>query len=235
MEQDDQATHDEIPAVVVDQLSKTYLTGRIEVHALTRASLTVQRGELVAVMGPSGSGKSTLLHLIAGLDVPTGGSIHVGGHCVSLMPDDEATAFRRRHVGFVYQSFDLLPDLTIEENVGVPLMLDGRSQGEIDGRVTELLVQVRLDHRRRHYPSEVSGGEQQRAAIARALIAAPAVLLADEPTGNLDSASGARVLDDIRHAVAGTARAAILVTHDPHAAASADRVEHLVDGTFRRS
>lgn len=204
-------------------------------QALAAASLTVANGEFVSVMGPSGSGKSTLLGLIAGLDVPSSGSIHVRGRCVSSMSDDEATVFRRQHVGFVFQRFSLLPDLTIEENVGAALMLDGRGDAEIQACVEEALRQVALWERRRHLPAEVSGGELQRAAIARALVAEPAVILADEPTGNLDSATGERVLLDMRRTVDEYGRTILLVTHDPIAAAYADRTVHLRDGTFQRS
>jgi ABC-type lipoprotein export system ATPase subunit len=220
------------PAVAVDNVAKAYRTGRLEVWALRGASLSVAPGEFVAVMGPSGSGKSTLLTLIAGLDVPTNGTVHVHGQCVSALSDDALAAFRRRHIGFIFQAFNFFPDLTIEENVGVPLMLDGCAPSELRQRVVEALQQLDLYERRSHLPAEVSGGELQRAAIARALVAAPAVLLADEPTGNLDSAAGERVMIDIRRTVDEMGRSVILVTHDAKAAAYADRIERLLDGRF---
>jgi putative ABC transport system ATP-binding protein len=220
------------PAVSADHVSKVYSTGRVEVWALRDASLSVAQGEFVAVMGPSGSGKTTLLNLIAGLDVPTSGTVHVQGQCVSTMNDDAVSSFRRRHVGFIYQSFNFFPDLTIEENVGVPLMLDGCGLSELRERVGEALRQLGLYERRTHLPAEISGGELQRAAIARALVAKPGVLLADEPTGNLDSLSGERVLIDMRRAVDEMGQTVVLVTHDAKAAAYADRTERLLDGRF---
>jgi putative ABC transport system ATP-binding protein len=219
-------------AVRVNRVSKTFHNGRVAVRALVNASLSVRGGEFVAVMGPSGSGKSTLLHLIAGLDVPTDGTIHVRGRCVSALNDTAVTVFRRQNIGLIYQNFKFLPDLTIEENVGLPLMLDGRRRADIAERVERVLEQVDMNERRHHTPGEVSGGELQRAAIARALVADPAVLLADEPTGNLDSVSGERVLLDMRRAVDELRRTVILVTHDSKAAAYADRIERLLDGSF---
>jgi putative ABC transport system ATP-binding protein len=220
------------PAIVADRVAKVFVQGEVEVRALSAASLTIADGEFVAVMGPSGSGKSTLLNLIAGLDLPTEGSISVRGHCVSSMSDDQVTVFRRRHIGFIYQHFNFLADLTIEENVAAPLMLDGCGRAEIESRVTEALAQVDLLDRRRHLPSTVSGGELQRAAIARALVVKPAVLLADEPTGNLDSAASERVLLDMRRAVDDLGRTILLVTHNHIAAAYGDRTVKLLDGSF---
>lgn len=220
------------PAVVAEHISKRYVLGRVEVRALVDASLTVAEGEFVAIMGPSGSGKSTLLNLIAGLDVPTGGTIHVRDQCISAMRDDQATSFRCRYIGFIYQDFNVFPDLTIEENVAVPLLLGGRATREVRERVAAALNDVGLYERRAHLPAEVSGGELQRAAIARALVAEPAILLADEPTGNLDSVTGERVMLDIRRAVDEQGRTVILVTHDAIAAAYADRIARLRDGAF---
>ena len=221
------------PAIVAEHVSKTYVRGRIEVQALRDVSLSIADGEFVAVMGPSGSGKSTLLHLFGGLDTPTEGDIYVKGQRVSAMSDDEATEFRRRHIGFIYQTFRFLPDLTIEENVGVPLILDSRPETEVRERVARALEHIGLYHRRHHLSTEISTGELQRAAIARALVADPAVLLADEPTGNLDSYAGERVLLDMRRAADDLGRTVVLVTHDPKAAAYADRIERLFDGAFR--
>jgi putative ABC transport system ATP-binding protein len=223
------------PAVAIADVAKTYLHGATEIRALAGASLAIRDGELLAIMGPSGSGKSTLLGLIAGLDVPTRGTIHVRGACVSAMSDDEATVFRRRHVGLIYQHFNLFPDLTLEENVAVPLLLEGRSAREVTESVRRALDRVGLDGRRDHVPTEVSGGEVQRAAIARAFVANPAVILADEPTGNLDSATGARILADMRRAVDEERRTIVLVTHDPVAAGYADRIARLRDGVFEAS
>jgi len=220
-------------AIVVDRVTKVFRLGEVEVRALSDASLTVSDGEFVAIKGPSGSGKSTLLSLIAGLDLPTSGTIDVRGRRVSSMSDDQATVFRRRHIGFVFQSFNFLPDLTIEENVGAPLMLDGCNAIDLGLRVKQALAQVGLLDRRAHLPSTVSGGELQRAAIARALVAEPAVLLADEPTGNLDSAASERLMLDMRRAVDELGRTILLVTHDPIAAAYADRTVELLDGSFQ--
>jgi putative ABC transport system ATP-binding protein len=220
------------PAVVAQHVQKVYGSGSAAIWALRDASLTVHAGEFVAIMGPSGSGKSTLLQLLAGLDVPTAGTIVLHGRCVSAMSDDQATAFRRRHVGFVYQSFNLFADLTVEDNVAVPLMLDGSRPAEIRVRVADALARLGLSGRREHTPGRLSGGEMQRVAIARALVSEPAVILADEPTGNLDSASSERVLRDLRRAVDETGRTAIMVTHDPAAAAHADRITRLRDGVF---
>ncbi len=220
-------------AVVVDGLSKTFSRGDTLVIALDGASLSVGEGEFVAVMGPSGSGKSTLLSLIAGLDTPTSGSVSVCGRCISTMSDDEVTVFRRRNIGVVYQNFNLLGDLTIEENVGAPLMLDGLGGMELQRRVSEVLEQLDLLERRTHLPGAVSGGESQRAAIARALVVEPAILLADEPTGNLDSAASERVLLDMRRAVDDLQRSILMVTHNQLAAAYADRTVELLDGKFR--
>jgi putative ABC transport system ATP-binding protein len=218
--------------LVIDHVSKSYAHGRVEIRALADASLEVTNGEFVAIMGPSGSGKSTLLGLIAGLDVPTRGAIYVRGACISSMGDDEATAFRRRHIGMIYQHFNLFPDLTIEENVAVPLLLEGRSGGDVTARVHQVLERVGLYERRDHLPTEVSGGEVQRAAIARALVTEPAIILADEPTGNLDSMTGERILTDMRRAADEERRTIVLVTHDPIAAGYADRTARLRDGAF---
>lgn len=222
-------------AIVADRVSKVFVQGDVEVRALADASLTISDGEFVAIMGPSGSGKSTLLNLIAGLDLPSDGEIHVRGHCVSSMSDDDVTVFRRRHIGFIYQHFNFLADLTIEENVGAPLMLDGCNRDEIESRVLQALNQVALFDRRHHLPSTVSGGELQRAAIARALVVEPAVLLADEPTGNLDSAASERVLLDMRRAVDDLGRTILLVTHNHLAAAYGDRTVKLLDGSFQET
>jgi putative ABC transport system ATP-binding protein len=217
-------------AVQVEHVTKTYRRGRVEVRALADVSLDVAAGEFLAVMGPSGSGKSTLLNLLAGLDAPSSGRIAVAGRTVTGMSDDAVTEFRRRHVGYVHQRFLFLPDLTLEENVGLPLVLDGRPAAAVHARVAAVLAHFGLADRGDHLPAEVSGGELQRAAVARALVAEPAVLLADEPTGNLDSYAGERVLLDMRRAADELRRTVILVTHDAKAAAYADRIVRLLDG-----
>jgi putative ABC transport system ATP-binding protein len=215
-------------AVAARALTRRYGDGESAVDALRGVSLEVPAGQFTAVMGPSGSGKSTLMHLLAGLDRPTGGSVHVGEEEISSMPDRRLTRLRRKHIGFVFQSFNLLPTLTAEENVTLPLAIARVKPpaGEID----RLLERVGLSDRRDHKPAELSGGQQQRVAIARALVARPTVLFADEPTGNLDSASGAAVLELLRDAVALDGQTTVMVTHDPRAAAVADRVVFLADG-----
>ena len=210
------------------ELTKTYGAGDVAVHALDGVSLSIDRGELVAVMGPSGSGKSTLMHILAGLDQPTSGQAWIGDDEIGSLDDEELTEIRRRHVGFIFQSFNLLPMLSAEENITLPLRIAGR---EIDReRMAELAGRVGLSERLGHRPSELSGGQQQRVAIARALVGAPTVLFADEPTGNLDTHSGAEVLKLIREAVERDRQTTTMVTHDPRAAAIADRVLFLADG-----
>jgi putative ABC transport system ATP-binding protein len=216
------------PAVAARAVTRRYGDGESAVHALRGVSLEVPAGQFTAVMGPSGSGKSTLMHLLAGLDRPTAGTVHVGGEEISSMPDRRLTKLRRTHIGFVFQSFNLLPTLTAEENVTLPLAIARSKPAPAD--VDRLLARVGLTERRDHRPAELSGGQQQRVAIARALIARPTVLFADEPTGNLDSVAGAAVLELLRDAVAEDGQTTVMVTHDPRAAAAADRVLFLADG-----
>jgi putative ABC transport system ATP-binding protein len=215
-------------AVAASAVTRRYGDGESAVHALRGVSLEVPAGQFTAVMGPSGSGKSTLMHLLAGLDRPDSGSVRVAGEEISAMADRRLTKLRRRHIGFVFQSFNLLPTLTAEENIVLPLTIARTKppRSEVDA----LLARVGLSERRNHTPAELSGGQQQRVAIARALIAHPTVLFADEPTGNLDSAAGAVVLDLLREAVALDGQTIVMVTHDPRAAANADRVLFLADG-----
>jgi putative ABC transport system ATP-binding protein len=215
-------------AVAARDLTRRYGDGESAVEALRGVSLEVPAGQFTAVMGPSGSGKSTLMHLLAGLDRPTAGSVHLGGEEISSMADRRLTKLRRKHIGFVFQSFNLLPTLTAEENVTLPLAIARVKPAAAD--VEELLARVGLTDRRDHKPAELSGGQQQRVAIARALVARPTVLFADEPTGNLDSAAGAAVLELLRDAVALDGQTTVMVTHDPRAAAVADRVLFLADG-----
>ncbi len=211
-----------------NELERRFGAGETAVDALRSVSLEVGRGELVAIMGPSGSGKSTLMHLLAGLDRPSGGTVSIAGVDPAKLKDTQLTKLRRKHVGFIFQSFNLLPTLSAEENVTLPLDLSGEriDQAWID----ELIASVGLAERRKHRPAELSGGQQQRVAVARAIVHRPSVLFADEPTGNLDSQSGADVLELIRSAVDGYGQTTIMVTHDQRAAAIADRVVYLADG-----
>ena len=216
------------PAVSGVALARRYGDGESAVHALRGVSLDVPAGQFTAVMGPSGSGKSTLMHILAGLDRPTEGEVRIGGEDIGAMKDKELTRLRRDKVGFVFQAFNLLPTLSAEENVTLPLALAGRKP---DGdELDRLLARMGLDDRRTHRPAELSGGQQQRVAIARALVTRPAVLFADEPTGNLDSNAGASILGLLREAVDADGQTILMVTHDPRAAATADRVLFLADG-----
>jgi len=218
--------------VRVENVTKSYEQGKSDVRVLDGVSLDVQRGEFVSVMGPSGSGKSTLLHLIGGLDTVTSGEIYLDGKPISKMGDDEITLWRRRNIGLVFQFFHLLPTLDVEENVALPLLLDGQRMRQVRPRVQELLERVGLAARRTHRPDELSGGEMQRVAIARALVVDPVLLLADEPTGNLDSRTGEETLALMRSLVKDRGRTTIMVTHDAKAASYGDRTVTLRDGRF---
>lgn len=211
-------------------LSKQYRMGATTVDALKEVDLVVEAGEFVAVMGPSGSGKSTLLYLMGGLDQPSSGEVILDGQRLSELSDRQATLLRRRKVGFVFQFFNLLPTLSAEENVALPLMIDRRHDRNHQGRVKELLALVELSERCHHKPDQLSGGEQQRVAIARALVTEPAIVLADEPTGNLDTRAGDDVLRLLRRTCDDEAQTIVMVTHDPHAASYADRIVFLKDG-----
>jgi putative ABC transport system ATP-binding protein len=216
------------PAVAADGVARRYGEGESAVHALRGVTLAVPAGQFTAVMGPSGSGKSTLMHVLAGLDHPDEGVVRIGGEDITAMGDNELTLLRRRHIGFVFQSFNLLPVLTAEENILLPMRIAGVKPDP--GWVEAVLARVGLGDRRRHRPSELSGGQQQRVAIARAIVSEPTVLFADEPTGNLDSASGAEVLGLMRQTVEAFGQTTVMVTHDPRAAATADRTVFLADG-----
>ena len=218
-----------VPAVVAaTELRRRYGEGDTAVEALKGVDLDVARGELTAVMGPSGSGKSTLMHILAGLDKPTAGTVVLDGQEITSLDDAELTRLRRDKLGFVFQFFNLLPVLTAEENLVLPLSIAGRKP---DREWLERLVQtVGLADRRTHRPAELSGGQQQRVAVARALVSKPAVVFADEPTGNLDSKASADVLRLLRQAVDEFGQTVIMVTHDPAAAAIADRLIVLRDG-----
>ncbi|HYP49076.1 MAG TPA: ABC transporter ATP-binding protein [Thermoleophilaceae bacterium] len=215
-------------AIAAHGLVRRYGEGESAVEAVRGVSLDVPAGVLTAVMGPSGSGKSTLMHMLAGLDRPDEGSIEIGGREITTMTDKKLTLLRREHIGFVFQAFNLVPTLTAEENITLPLAIAGRRPDR--GWVDSVIGAVGLGERRSHRPSELSGGQQQRVAVARAIVAEPTVLFADEPTGNLDSRSGAEVLDLIRTAVTDYGQTTVMVTHDPRAAAVADRVVFLADG-----
>ena len=209
-------------------MTRRFGEGQSAVEALRGVSLEVPAGQLTAVMGPSGSGKSTLMHILAGLDSPTSGKITIGGTDITNMDDQELTLLRRRHIGFIFQFFNLLPMLTAEENIVLPTTIAGEKPDT--AWVDELIAKVGLDDRRTHRPSELSGGQQQRVAIARSLVERPTVLFADEPTGNLDSASSGEVLTLLRDSVDSYGQTTLMVTHDANAAAIADRVLFLADG-----
>ena len=211
-------------------LTKRYGEGDAEVNALRGVSLDFAPGTFTAIMGPSGSGKSTLMHVLAGLDRPTEGTVEIAGTEIGRLDDGDLTRLRRDKIGFVFQAFNLVPVLTAEENIRLPLTLAGRD--DAGGRVERLLEAVALGDRRTHRPAELSGGQQQRVAVARALASEPAVIFADEPTGNLDSTNSAEILGLLRRAVDEFGQAVVMVTHDAVAASVSDRVVFLDDGNI---
>jgi putative ABC transport system ATP-binding protein len=218
--------------VVGNDVTRRYGEGETAVDALRGISLEVAKGQLTAVMGPSGSGKSTLMHILAGLDKPTSGTVTVSGTEITTLKDSDLTKLRRRHIGFVFQFFNLLPMLTAEENITLPLSIAGeKPEAEY---FADLIDKVGLGDRLHHRPSELSGGQQQRVAIARALVSRPTVLFADEPTGNLDSATGNEILALMRDSVDSYGQTTVMVTHEPRAAAIADRILFLADGLIVR-
>jgi putative ABC transport system ATP-binding protein len=218
--------------VVAHDVTRRYGEGDTAVDALRGITLDVEKGHLTAVMGPSGSGKSTLMHILAGLDKPTSGAVAVSGTEITTLKDSDLTKLRRRHIGFVFQFFNLLPMLTAEENIVLPLTIAGEKPEKAWRE--ELLKTVGLADRRDHRPAELSGGQQQRVAIARALISRPTVVFADEPTGNLDSKTGTEILELLRSSVERLGQTTVMVTHDPYAAAIADRILFLADGLIVR-
>jgi putative ABC transport system ATP-binding protein len=217
------------PVVAGHELTKRYGEGDAAVNALRGVSLEIEPASFTAIMGPSGSGKSTLMHLLAGLDRPTSGTVTIDGTEIGKLDDTDLTRLRRDKIGFVFQAFNLVPVLTAEENVRLPLTLAGRGD---NGRVERLLEAVALTDRRTHRPAELSGGQQQRVAVARALASEPAVIFADEPTGNLDSTTSQEILALLRRAVDEFGQAVVMVTHDATAASVSDRVVFLDDGNI---
>src|SRR5436309_1029449 len=219
-------------AVEARDVMRRYGEGTTAVEALRGVDIEVSSGELVAVMGPSGSGKSTLMHILAGLDKPTEGTVMIAGTEITNLNDSQLTHLRRKHIGFIFQFFNLLPMLNAEENVVLPLTIAGEKPDK--AWIDELLKSVGLDDRRSHRPSELSGGQQQRVAIGRALVSRPTIVFADEPTGNLDSKTSEEILGLMRHSVDAYGQTTVMVTHDPRAAAIADRILFLADGLIVR-
>ena len=211
-------------------VTRRYGEGETAVDALRGVSLEIQQGELMSIMGPSGSGKSTLMHILAGLDKPTGGTVAIAGTDITELGDNDLTKLRRRHIGFIFQFFNLLPMLTAEENITLPLQLAG---GKMDTDwVDSVIAKVGLSDRRKHRPSELSGGQQQRVAIARALVSQPTVMFADEPTGNLDSQTSQEILGVLRESVEEYGQTTVMVTHDAGAASIGHRTLFLADGVI---
>ena len=212
----------------VENLCKTYGKGKNEVKALDNVSFSVKKGEFIAIIGPSGSGKSTLLHILGGVDKPTSGKVFMNDHDVYVQNDEQLAIFRRRQVGLIYQFYNLIPVLNVVENMTLPLKLDGQKVNE--ERVNELLELLGLAERRKHLPSQLSGGQQQRVSIGRALINAPALVLADEPTGNLDSKSSQEIIGLLKHSNKKYGQTLVVITHDENIALQADRIIRIEDG-----
>lgn len=218
------------PILEVKNLRKEYPMGDETVVALKRINLTVMRGEICCIFGTSGSGKSTLLNQLAGMEKPTRGGVRIGGVPISTLSENQLAAFRQKHLGFVFQSYNLLPGLTATENVAMPLMFRGVGKKQREDAARKMLCRVGLSHRLDHFPSQMSGGQQQRAGIARAFITQPDVVFADEPTGNLDSRTTVEVMEMIQRFAKNFHQTIILVSHDPEMAAYADRIVTLIDG-----
>jgi putative ABC transport system ATP-binding protein len=221
-----------VPLLAAENLHKTYVTGEARVSALAGVSFAVERGDFVALMGPSGCGKSTLLHLCGAMDRPTSGTLRLNNRDLAAMEDDELTRVRREQVGFVFQFFNLLPTLTVADNIALPCLLAGVKPAEAETRAGALAERVGISHRLHHYPQQISGGEMQRAAIARALIHQPLLVVADEPTGNLDSENGANVLALLKGLNTEMGVTILLATHSADVAAAAGRVLKMRDGKF---
>jgi putative ABC transport system ATP-binding protein len=215
--------------IQLEKLSKVFLTDEVETHALTGIELAIKKGEFVSISGPSGCGKSTLLSILGLLDSPTDGSYTLNGKPVESLSMSERARVRNREIGFIFQAFNLIGDLNVYENVELPLTYRGMPSSERKTRVRGALEKVEMSHRMKHYPSQLSGGQQQRVAVARALAGSPSILLADEPTGNLDSKNGEAVIDLLR-GLHGEGATICMVTHDPRYARHADRTVHLFDG-----
>ena len=218
--------------VQIENLTKVYGKGETAVTALDHANLRVEAGEFVAVMGPSGCGKSTLLYLLGGLDRPTEGRVIIDGQALNDLSDDQLTRLRRQKIGFVFQSYNLIPMLDATENAALPVTLDGANAAESKAKASEWLRKVGLSHRLRSRPDQLSGGQQQRVAVARALVAEPKLVLADEPTGNLDTRSSDEIAALLRQVADEWGRAVVMVTHDSHIASFADRIVFLRDGAI---
>ena len=216
----------------VENICKTYDTGETMVHALNDVSFSVEKGEFVAIVGASGSGKSTLLHILGGIDRPTSGEVFVDGQSVYERYEDQLAVFRRRQVGLIYQFYNLIPVLNVEENITLPVKLDGRKINK--KRLAELLKKLGLTQRRKHLPSQLSGGQQQRVSIGRALMNAPAILLADEPTGNLDTQNTQEIMQLLKESNKAYKQTIILITHDREIALQADRILEIQDGELVR-
>ena len=216
----------------VENLTKVYGEGSNQVKALDNVSFTVDKGEFVAVVGASGSGKSTLIHLIGGVDKPDGGKVIVGGTDVYAQKEEELAIFRRRQIGLIYQFYNLIPNLTVEENMTLPVLMDGRKVNE--ERLEELLDLLKLKKRRKHLPNQLSGGQQQRVSVGRALMNAPTLVLADEPTGNLDSENSKEIMKLLRYSNRTYDQTLIVITHDENIALQADRIISLEDGRIVR-
>jgi putative ABC transport system ATP-binding protein len=213
-----------------ENISRIFVHEGVKIRPFHDVTIGIRKGELLAIMGPSGSGKSTLLHILGGIEPPTSGSLWIEGQNVALMSDVERTLLRRRRIGFIFQSFNLIPTLNVADNVSLPLILDGLSQQQAFERAFACLERTGMQHRLSHFPNQLSGGEQQRVAIARALVINPAVVLADEPTGNLDSSRGRDITMLLRDLAHKNGQTVIVVTHDIRVASQADRVVNLLDG-----
>jgi len=220
--------------LTAENIRKIYTGGETPVEAVCDVSISLDKGDFVAIVGPSGCGKSTLLHLCGAMDQPTSGSVQIEGISLSRLNDNDLTRLRRRRIGFVFQFFNLLPTLTVIENVALPLMLDGGDSNKADRQAKELIERVGLSHRTRHFPQQLSGGEMQRVAIARAIVHRPALLIADEPTGNLDSDNGAKILNLLSEINREMAVTILLATHSREIADAASRVIYMRDGRIER-